>query len=428
MSTPSEAAAGNTAIFRLAQTINEGIAKLPLTEVDAADGHIKAGLEIFLAATAGTASGAVQDIRGTFFEGQAHSGTASGHLLTAAESLRQYLVSLGMGDGGENYTQAEIVPAIDSSGQIAPQSSVPDGERRTYMRNEGFLLFTDTGHRVAEMAEQGVIPQRVDIAEITDVAWDEADNLSAAHLGAVTNHLANQLEDLTTDRNALYVSCEVTASDLAAQGGLPIHQNGFADMDFTWRFSASILNYILAEYELAGNITAKERANLTLTDYAGMIESDWFASVMEDLAITRNGQYGTFGRFPRQYRYETVKKMPPFKEVDYAFEFETDKDQPTASKSLVAARIAGSLRRYVRSKKDDSPGCPVARHTGILSTEMIASSPHAQHLIATGRIKITEVAEDKSRFTQEQTPIGANLKVLAKHLRGYEARFGRPLS
>lgn len=349
-------------------------------------------------------------------------------LIGAADGLRQYLACKEIEGDAEHRinTDADAEAGSDAQDSVNKPDTQDTTERRLYMRNKGFLLFTDAGHRLAEAALDAVTPRGVDPSDVSHMSWNEADNPSGAHLGIVANSLANQLEDLTDDRDALYALCDVTTNDIDAQDGLAIHQNGFADMDFTWRSSAAILNHVLAEYESVGGITQQERANLKLSGYAQMLESEWFIALMEDLALTSNGKYGTFGRFPGEYQYEKVKNLPPFKTASRSFEFKTGEDSLTQSKHLFSARVSDELRYHLRAGKGDSPGCPVARHHGSLPTEVIATNHHAQHLIATGRMKITEVIGNRSRFTQEQTPIGAKLKVLAKHLRDYDARFGAP--
>jgi hypothetical protein len=225
-----------------------------------------------------------------------------------------------------------------------------------------------------------------------------------------------------------YAKHGVTAEDIAEQEGLSIHQHGFGDMEFTWHFAAAIANHVVAEGEQQGDITAEERADMTLSDWATIIEAPWFSAVIQDLALTKNGNYGSLGRFPSDYNYETVNKLPPFNQVDKPIVVEVSRDSQTQHPQISSAQLDGKLRDHLRAvmKEDESSGCPVARHHGVLSTDRITNDPHAQSLIAMGHLKTTDIGNNKTSFEQEQTPIDAGLQVLAGHLRDYDTRFGTP--
>ena len=323
---------------------------------------------------------------------------------------------------------------VNSTVSEAPGEKEDGRERRDYMRTEGFVLVNHIGHEV--MQEVAQLP----VTQLT--AEDSLDwrpvfatvNPSARALGMVTaDYVAKMKNDITADET-FYEKHGVTEGDTA--GNKFIFENGFGDLEFTLPFSSGIANVVVETFERAGYISAEQRADLTLSDYADIIDSGWFHDVMHDLALTKSGIYVSFG--DKQVDYSTdamrnrlkvdgkpdpsrVRLTGPLFKAASVYDSTSD---TTRLEARATDNFRGELRRLMKSK--NSPGCPVARHNGSLPEELVTGNEHVQAQVQVGILKLSEAKNGRVHFSQEVTPIDRGLSVLSELLRGYDEQFGTP--
>jgi len=75
--------------------------------------------------------------------------------------------------------------------------------------------------------------------------------------------------------------------------------NGAFEQPFEW--SAATANGVAELYVSEGKLTPEEHTQLTLTDWACLMESPWFNKIMHSLAYTGNNIIAELGRYIKDY-------------------------------------------------------------------------------------------------------------------------------
>lgn len=297
-------------------------------------------------------------------------------------------------------------------------------QRKDYMRGAGFLLASDVGHqffddmlRMRASKAQEITRQTISIPT-PDVA-----------LHGVSRVFWKKIGDDIGEGYKRFFSREYGVTDEDYRSNLFYFKKGLGDQEFTWHFAPTIASELVTTFHRDGLIDDEQRNQLTLGDWADMIGSGWFSNVIHNLALTDNGSYGGYGWDVSNYgRLGSLATRVGFTkeafETSYLYDSATDLTFATGS-------LTNAFTRFLRNKmqKSDSPGCPVARHAGTLSTVLIKQNQHAQNMIRRGDLELGAMSEDgkKTRFRQEYTPIDRSLDVLAALIDRYEAAFGTPV-
>lgn len=300
--------------------------------------------------------------------------------------------------------------------------------RREYMRNEGFVLADEVGHQFMEDAPYLVDP--VIIFRSEDYWLKTADSPSGGALGMVTVGLCRQLDKHSAAyNNEFYTHYGVTREDLGPDNRFTF-SNGFADQSFTWHFAAGLANGVAEMFEEKGYISAEQRADLTLGDWATAISSKWFSDLVHDMALAKNGVHQSFGYNLYNYAKNGLKDF--FAVSGRGTQGELLKVKSvydiTEDRTFLGAETTSQLRSKLRAgmKETESPGCPVARRAGTLPAELVSQNPHARRLVAAGHLAVINSTSERVRFIQDETPIDSALSTLASLLYEYDLRYGTP--
>jgi hypothetical protein len=302
-------------------------------------------------------------------------------------------------------------------------------ERRDYMRDRGFALVDDVGHRFMEDAARSM-PVTEITPQIVGGRSFYLDNPSAGALRLVSAVFAGSIRQMNVDmRRENFAAYDVTTRDTDQSTNQFVFTGGLEDLDFTWHFAPAVANSVVQEFHKQGYISKTQYDAMTLGDWADMIGSKWFGELMHDMALARNGAYSTFGTTSLDYSEGEIGRFFSAPDIDNVFAVSSAYEDKT-DQTFLTAELSKEARRHLRKGMQErkSPGCPVARHAGTLSLDLIDGDPHAKNLIARGDIVILSRDEEagKARFVQEYTPINRALDGLALLLDEYDTKFGTP--
>jgi len=298
---------------------------------------------------------------------------------------------------------------------------------RDYRRFDGFTLTADVAHQFIDDVHELEIPQ---IGSQLDI---KAEGLkpSSGSLYLITSQVNSRVEDLIKEPG-FADKYGITPDDLGPKNHFK-YENGFADQNFVFNFAGGMAHSVVARFEQKGYITQEQRASMTLGDWADVIGSGWFAELVHDLAFTKLGMYGFFGRSPRDYTDDRGIEGQLNEQHRLGVKDVLDigsKYDEVVDRTYLTAGAKADFRYMLRKlmKEARSLGCPVARHAGSLSLEFLEADLHARRLVDEGNLTITSVHQQvgKARFKQEYTPIDKGLIVLADLLDSYDASFGTP--
>jgi hypothetical protein len=313
-------------------------------------------------------------------------------------------------------------------------------QRANFMRTDGFLLYTDVQERVlAELENQPFEPVPT---EVSSFSFDTAvthDNPAGASLYVVMDQLKNQVcahmpyarEPDSTERYGITKEDIVTSQPFT-------FENGLEGLTFPWHFSAGVANAVVETFDRESKLSSEARENLTLTDWADIIDRPWYGQLIRSLAFTRNGVHGDFGKQPRDYRPWSFQRrlldMTPYwqrEKLKPVFDTAEETDPQNGATYMKASLSEGArttLRRLMREPMSglSSAGCPVARLAVTMSTEAVETNPHAQQLLSDGLLHVERADGEKVTLRQEDTAIDRTLAFFATQLRAYDQQYGTP--
>lgn len=347
-------------------------------------------------------------------------------------------------------------------------------ERLEHSRGDGFTLFTDVNNQLMERLGQQMLPARISVDDVhhqftthpseADVAasfevdvppvtlpFDELNvSSSSAALFFVSRQLTNQLLDITHSDEA-----ERTSESFHKQFGITdidkrkarsyYFDHGFDDTEFAWHFAPALANAVVGEMITAGIISEAQQERFTLGDWANIIGSGWFSSLIHEMTTEKFGAYGIFGKNLADYGKDefldmleiqaTTHQYPPVSTVGPAFQFEIVEE---SGLTYVTAKLSERLARELHAGMDDglqsrtqergkTHGCPAARYAGSLSVDAVMNDLHLQSLVAREEMALSPSNRpDRVRFQQEYTTIDRSLMTLAARLDGYDRAYGTP--
>ncbi len=353
--------------------------------------------------------------------------------------------------------------SLDGEYHVSPPTlnptTRPDGhERGRYMTEQGWTRSSDIGHRVVEevmkiipmaqmTADSPHVSPFIDSPEVPPQGWG-----FAAYIRTMSRAISDETRG------------EMGPSEkMLAMQGSPnpeyyhfTFDGGLADLEFTWSFAGFAANALAVQFVNDGHITREQLETVTFSDWADMIGSEWFASLMHDCALTTNGVYLSIGEYSYDYldpdtasrtllNNAMTKYIPNLGEVPPEYPLTPDSNIPSMFKTSIervesvgeeqaSEYLVGRLSPYFREilrramhhDSLSSVGCPVARKHSTLTQEQVAEDQHLASLVDAGYMVSTGESQRGIRFNQERTPIDTALSVLAERLATYDRLYGTP--
>ncbi len=227
-----------------------------------------------------------------------------------------------------------------------------------------------------------------------------------------------------------------------------LFRKGTGDQEFTWQFASYIAVQVAYRLEKDGLLAEADVAQLTLGDWADMIGSEWFGSLLHDMAIAAPGTYRELGSSSTDYIYSATDMPTPHREQevwgklpDKLFETaiatahtsELEEASPTPTAMLTPAfrqalRQSVRLEGYSRDGEQvingdlTSMGCPMVRHGFEIEARY---RPSFEELAKRGLVAIIE-KRGKTFAVQVLSPIDRYLQLFAQLLTDIDRVHGTP--
>ncbi len=307
--------------------------------------------------------------------------------------------------------------------------------RIDYLRTFGFALVTDVNKHVMDDVA-GMTPallENIPFGNISKYTTESQLRKRKSNVGLMLATTA-----LSTLIPGYYriidnESYGITQEDTNGASYHGVFNSGFGDQDFPWHFSAGVASNVVDRLVYGKHLPPDVARNMSLTDWANIINTGWFSGLVHSLAFASNGFYGVFGKYLDSYRHNgLIKHVSARTSVSNEIKLlEAGREvEPLDGYSYLTVSASKPLLAAIRKtmNRDRSIGCPVARHATRLFPGMITEDPHTRNLIALERLTVKgdESADDMVRVTQEYSAIDNSLLVLAKKLKEYDALYGTP--
>jgi hypothetical protein len=310
--------------------------------------------------------------------------------------------------------------------------------RRDYMTTEGCVLVADVNQRLMR--------DLIDTAPAKSNDWIEARPADTATYNPAGISLYAATESICLPfkkQEGRQVAKNYGVSDSGLDTASRFFEvaAGFGDLDFSWRFAPAIANAVAWTFLDKGIITADQHHGLTLTDWANVIGTGWFAQLAESLAYTHNGVYRSFGSRASHYNQSSfqtaLRETTTLDAKDDLFDV-SEQVEPNDGyiyhTATISEAVCQALRRALhrnapkQMRRNASPGCPGARHTISLYPHMIETDPHVASLIGSGIMQVVPERSNERRVMvrQEYSAIEIALATLAFKLQHYENLYGTP--
>jgi hypothetical protein len=210
-----------------------------------------------------------------------------------------------------------------------------------------------------------------------------------------------------------------------------LFQAGFGDLDFPWDFSLCVADNVMRQGVTEGFLSEETYRNLTLSDWAAVIDTPWLRRMVHSMALTRPGVYRSIGSFFEDFHadslhtwLQTEKVISPTTEGSIVVQASED-TVPVSAQLSKETTVA--LRKAMKAE-ENSMGCPVARYMASLPRDLLNTDSHLMRLLEKKTLTIVPERSTDTSVTvrQEQTTIDRALSVLATRLIMYEAVHGTP--
>ena len=319
---------------------------------------------------------------------------------------------------------------------MSSSTRAPLTDRQDFQRTDGFALYTDVNDRLMEDLSARDIPQ---IPEDQPPGYgihgprssivDE--NPAGVSLYIAMRHIVGRSLD-SNMTGTLYQRYNVTDDDRSRAANFAF-ADGFGDLDFPWHFSAGLANEVVDYLVVQSKLTQEQKNKFTLNDWANIIGSRWFSRLAHLMALSGNGTYGSFGGIVDDYYSGALAQRLANRNILSNVQepiFEYSEEEDAAGLRYAAVELSQVAIRGLRAdmRKSNSLGCPVARYSVLLPSQLVKTDPHVRALI--GRQTLTMVTErstsDRVRATQERSAIDKTLSLFADQLRAYAANYGTP--
>ena len=330
--------------------------------------------------------------------------------------------------------QQVLEGGLFSSKGLSPKS--------TYMKSEGYLLYSDIGHIFSEEIET-LIPTKA--RQIRGINLDKKLPPTQLNIAAAAVTIFNDVakharpsEMTEHERLARIYRKYHVSSEERDRIPMNIYNKGFDDLEFTFHFAPAIAVNVVDAFLDSDAITQEEYDQLTLGDIADMVGSGWFSDLMHDMALTRNGLYGGYGKEASDYQEDYLKirladgvDVPRSGQSLFVVDERSDSDGFTYKIATLNKTFRRSLREEMsqpdtNGRVQDSIGCPVARRAGTVAIEL-AQGKRAKSLVDRSYMHTGELTRSgKQRVYQEYTAIDHALDVTASLLDRYDELYGTP--
>ena len=308
--------------------------------------------------------------------------------------------------------------------------------RQEFMCTDGFALYTDVNRQ--HLRDLLAIPPIVGFPNLDNYER----KIVSANPGGASLFLAKQqlVPAKLGNREEFFAQYGVTEADLQRvdDPSLGLFASGFGALDFPWHFSAILANDVTDFFIDEGKLLQEQKNNFTLYDWATMINSPWFKSLVHQMALTGNGLYEVAGQVLTDFDHDrlinilqrtTVNGNKLLGPTQPLFTYTEDHDHITGSvtpQATLSNPAAAGLQTYIKS--EDSIGCPVARHSIRVPRMLTETNPHFQNLIDAGLLRVVPERSDERnvRLIQDQSAIDRTLEVFAWQLHTYVDHYGTP--
>ncbi|RYX78967.1 hypothetical protein EON76_04630 [bacterium] len=329
--------------------------------------------------------------------------------------------------------QQEFEAGLFSSKGLSPKS--------TYMKSEGYLFYSDIGHKFSEEIET-LLPtkaKRISGINLDNKLPPTQLNIAAAAVTIFHDVVKRaRLTEMKEDRLVRMYRKYHVSTEERDRIPMNIYNKGFDDLEFTFHFAPAVAVNVVDVFLDSGAITQEEYDQLTLGDIADMVGSGWFSDLMHDMALTRNGVYGGYGKEASDYqKLHLESRLADSIEVPHSVQSLFTISEQSASDGFTykIATLNKTFRRCLRDemsqsdikgRTQDSVGCPVARRAGTVAIEL-AQGKRAKSLVDRSYMHTGELTRSgKQRVHQEYTAIDHALDVTANLLDRYDELYGTP--
>lgn len=311
--------------------------------------------------------------------------------------------------------------------------------RTDFMRKEGFLMFTEANLGLLDDITASSPLNKVDPPDFLEYTQPASIESSLAFY-AVVRHITEEsvYPEILPEKTPARIN-QTSDDEEAIQQHTLIRKIG--DQEFPWYFSAGVANAVALEFVESGALTKEEYANISLTDWATMISSEWFRKLMHSMAFTSNGIWAQFGSGVYSYHPGALWKKVESKLKPRLYTVGTltdstfsmlevqDRLEPSEGKVYKTAKLHPEIKRVLiqemRRERGGSVGCPVARLACRVSIEEL-ENPRVMRLLGRGLLTAEEGVDDTVVLRQEMTAIDRTLILFAKQLIGYDRTHGTP--
>lgn len=319
------------------------------------------------------------------------------------------------------------------------------------MAGHGFVLYSDVSDRLIQhLSEEPIKAVSGENWSRLERMHDQAGDMAPLYM--VFASLANMIPSYSTHHihhSPMHQIGNLTNGD-AETAAQHTYGHGLDDRKFTWTFAGSLAAAVAHAFTQTGEIEEDKLGQLTLTDWANMISSQWFSRLAHNFARTGNGMLQNFGgEGSGDYApYALEKKLRsgansypdkayPTPDIDQPLLIiDEELDTQTGAIQLIA-RLSEPYRQMLRNYRINyrndiaqggSVGCPVARRFAQLPEEFVESDAHMQHLRQIGLMSVRSVDEEtgKTLIGQEDTAIDRTLAFIAWQLTEYDRQHGTP--
>lgn len=308
-----------------------------------------------------------------------------------------------------------------------------------YKLHEGAAVFTYINNSILEyVAQQSItalgkwesVPNDHSMQDITP---------SALALYAVGKHLNRPFRAVNANLTAVKEHCALDDQTLRGMRNNTSDTCGLADLDFTGHFAPGVAANIVSFFVQEGIITSEQQRVFTLTDYANLINTGWFSTIMHTFARTSNGVFGRFGNDAYHYKQDALRRhlddhlsrkhMPKTSLFTYAEKTDPDDGYAYHTANITPA-VVQLLRKQLRRGVIRTLGCPVARHNVTLDDQLVEESIPAQQLLESQALvpsgKELRDGSDRTHYELPYSTIDNALILLGQRLIAYDNIYGTP--
>jgi hypothetical protein len=293
-----------------------------------------------------------------------------------------------------------------------------------FMKGEGFPLYIGMGHRLLDIISKEIPQPCSRLDHIEAVCQGDIDK-GAVGLFLASSELREAAKRVKLDEIDLTEE-DVLSLEQAELDGADIFENGIEDLDFPFHFIPWLAVDVMRGVEEEASLTEEERVSLTIADYASIIRTTWFKSLLLRSARTANGVWENVGSSVDDYQYAA---RTPDDAIKSSLEFNvSERSLPPSTRPLLAEQyevdFSEGLIKELNAclRREDSVGCPVAART----REIDLHNPHTARLVEDGLLKVKQ-REHKVVGRQTYDPITRSADVLADYLDKYAEQFGQPI-